>query len=129
MLYLILSVYIVPVIAGAVYKFVTASPIRWADIFNPIKWWSVVVSAVVSTFIPFHIVEQLAIRIYDKECFEMCVSQGSCYHCGCKMPAKAFDPMASCSKGNWGPMILSKKEYKQHRKQYPIKITVKHGQI
>lgn len=102
-------------------------PIRWIDALNPMKWLSIAISAWLIHMVPPHIVEQLCLRLYDNECGNICVKQGYCHDCGCAMPMKAFDPMASCSRGNWGPMIMDKKKYAEFRKQFPVTITINHG--
>lgn len=129
MLYLAYSFvifYLAGVAFGTSYKLRNPDkPIKWKDVLNPRKWLSIAVAVTAINLVPPHIVEQLALRIYDKQCSK-CVKAGSCIDCGCAMPAKAYDPYAECSMGNWGPMILDKGEYKKFRKQYPITITVEH---
>lgn len=128
LLYSIVAFYVLGVVAGTSYKLThTLAPVRWKDVFDPRKWLSVLRSAMFVRFIPPHIVEQLALRIYDDQC-SACVSAGHCLDCGCAMPEKAFDPYAECSMGNWGPMILDPKEYREFRKKHKIKITVRYEQ-
>lgn len=132
MLYLTLSLvafYFIGILLGAYYKSMYPErPIKWAHVFNPLKWVSVAISAFMFQLMPPHIVEQLCLRLYDKECKD-CVKQGFCKDCGCAMPEKAFDPYAHCSLGNWGPMILSRKEYEKHREQFPIKINIDYVKV
>jgi hypothetical protein len=101
---------------------------RLKDAINPLKWLSVLRAAIVMRLLAPHIVEQLALRLYDAEC-SRCVDNGRCFDCGCAMPAKAMDPFASCSKGNWGPIVFSKKRYSSIRKKYPIKITISYDRV
>jgi len=98
---------------------------------NPLKWFSFAYGYVFKFFMPVHIIEQLVIRYYDEECKKDCYDSpsGKCKECGCDAIAKASVPFESCSKGNWGPMILNKNKYKKHRELYPVKIIVRHGSI
>ena len=124
----ILAFYVIGFCLGGIYKLLYAErPISWADVANPFKWFSLLISAVFISLIPEHVIEQMVLRLYDDEC-KGCKAQGYCSDCGCAMPEKAFDPAASCSKGNWGPMILRKKAYKEFRKQFPITIKVTYEQ-
>lgn len=95
---------------------------RWRDWINPLKWGSVLWATFTKFMFPLHIVEQLIIRMYDKECRD-CVANGSCHHCGCDM-SKVYTPWDWCSKGNWGAMVESEREYKEIRKEFPVEISV-----
>lgn len=96
---------------------------------NPVKWVSFAYGYIFKFFFPRHIIEQLTIRYYEEECKRDCYDspQGKCKECGCDAIAKASVPFESCSKGNWGPMIMNKNKYEAHRLLYPVKITIKYG--
>lgn len=94
--------------------------------FKPLSWLSYALGYVIKRFVPLHVFEQIVLRIYDEEC-SRCVADGKCFDCGCDMPAKAYVPYESCSRGNWGPIIWGKKEYKELRKTYPVKIKIEYA--
>lgn len=95
---------------------------RIEDWFNPIKWVSVLYGWFAKLIFPLHIVEQIILRMYDMEC-RKCVKQGTCIHCGCDI-SKVHVPWESCSNGNWGPFVESKKKYQEMRKEFPVEITI-----
>lgn len=94
--------------------------IRFKDVINPLKWWSFVVGWLFSLFLKRHIIEQYAIRLF--ECND-CVDAGSCHHCGCSMPQKAWVKNETCSAGNWGPM-KSAKEWAEYKETYGLTVKV-----
>lgn len=97
---------------------------RLIDWINPVKWSSVLWASFQKMMFPLHIVEQLIIRMFDKEC-RRCMENGSCLHCGCDM-SKVYTSWDWCSKGNWGPMVESEKEYREMREEFPVEITVRY---
>ncbi len=120
-----LSIYIAGVLIALVYKSLNPErSVRTKDLFNPRSWVSFVMGSFFVQLIPPHVVEQLALRLYDDECGNICVKQGFCYDCGCSMPAKAMDPNASCSLGNWGPIEFDKEKYRKIREKYPVQIKI-----
>jgi|JI7StandDraft_1071085.scaffolds.fasta_scaffold13633_2 hypothetical protein len=113
---------------------------KFKDWFSVRKWTSVLYSYAVSTLFPFHVIEQMVIRLYDEDCkgyieeidpstgktvkkLVTCRENGSCVHCGCDM-IKAYTPWDRCSEGNWGAMELDKEKYSEIRRNYPVKIKV-----
>lgn len=96
------------------------------DCLDPRKWFSYVLGNVMMTLLPPHILEQFVLRVFDKECRE-CVKNGKCYHCGCDMPARAYDPFTDCSGGNWGPIVFNKSEYLKIREEYPVEIKIEYN--
>lgn len=92
------------------------------DWVNPLKWGSVLFASFTKLLFPIHIIEQLILRMYDNECHK-CMLNGSCFHCGCDM-SKVYTPWDVCSRGFWGRMIESKKEYAEVRKEFPVKILI-----
>lgn len=99
--------------------------IRWVDCLDPRKWISVVVGNSLMLLVPPHILEQMALRVYDPECKE-CVQNGKCFDCGCDMPAKAYDPNQVCSRGNWGKIIWDKRDFLHWKSQVSYKIKVEY---
>lgn len=101
----------------------------YATALNPIKWFSFAFGYIFKTLLPKHILEQLILRYYDPECKKDCYDTpgGKCKYCGCDAIAKASVPFESCSGGNWGPMIINKKKYQEHRNQFPVTIIIKYG--
>lgn len=97
---------------------------QWEDYINPLKWGSVVYATFMKFLFPVHIVEQLVLRMYDKEC-RKCVKNGSCLHCGCDI-SKVYTPWDRCSEGYWGPMVEDAEEYKKIREEFPVEITVRY---
>lgn len=101
------------------------SKIRLKDIINPLKWWSFLIGWLrdlfFGRFFRVHLLEQYTMRI--TECRD-CVEAGSCPHCGCSMPQKAWDKNASCSQGKWGP-IKSAKDWEYYKKAYNVTVEYK----
>ena len=97
---------------------------RFIDWINPVKWASVLWATFAVEMYPFHIVEQMITRMFDKEC-RKCMENGSCLHCGCDM-SKVYTPWDWCTKGNWGAMIESEKEYREMREEFPVEISVRY---
>lgn len=103
----------------------------WKDSFNLGLAFSFISGTVFHKLIPEHILEQYVIRLYDPYCKARCYDSedGKCIDCGCDAVKKAYAPTASCSKGNWGPIIFSKEDYNKLREEYPIKIKVQYGKV
>lgn len=99
--------------------------IKLEDCLNPRNWVSYVTGHLMMRLLPPHVLEQYILRLFDSECRE-CVTNGKCHHCGCDMPARAYDPFTSCSAGNWGPIIFDKSKYAKLREEYPIEIQIKY---
>lgn len=97
---------------------------RFQDYINPLKWGSVLFASFMKMLFPLHIVEQLILRMYDMEC-RKCVANGSCFHCGCDI-SKVYTPWDVCSRGFWGQMVESLKEYKRIRQEWPVEISVRY---
>ena len=105
--------------------------IKWTECWNPKKMFSVLIGFLLGWTIKDYIFEQLVLRVYDPYCREHCLlgNKGKCDHCGCDTWAKMFSPLEEDSRGNWGGMILSRKEYVEHRKKHPVKIKVEYGNV
>jgi hypothetical protein len=97
---------------------------EWQDWINPVKWASVLFASFTKMLFPQHIVEQLILRMYDKECIR-CTRAGTCFACGCDS-SKMYVPWEECFNGNWGGMFESAKEYRAHRSEFPVQIDVIH---
>lgn len=98
--------------------------IRFKDVINPRKWFSVFYSFFISKVFPLHILEQMVLRVYDNEC-RNCVKNGTCFSCGCDM-SKVFSPYDECTEGNWGWLIFPEGDYLALREEYPVEISIKH---
>lgn len=95
---------------------------RAEDWVNPAKWLSVLYASFMKMLFPIHIVEQLIIRMFDPEC-RKCMKQGFCTYCKCDM-SKVYTPWDTCSEGNYPEMIEDETEYREMRKEFPVKIDV-----
>ena len=92
---------------------------------NPRKWVSYIKGTIasfvlrntMSHLLEAHVVEQLAFRMI--RCPE-CAQGPFCIDCGCNMPDKMLVVDEKCSLKKWGPMILDKQEYLEHKKTYGI---------
>lgn len=105
-----------------------AEGIEWKQCLNPIKHLSVFVGFTIG-LIPPHVCQQYTLRWNDDYCKPNCLmsENGRCDSCGCKVWQKMASPFEKDSRGNWGPIIWSKKKYEELREQYPVTITVTYG--
>lgn len=105
------------------------------DLLNPLKWGSVLYGFGLKLLVPPHVLEQMAIRLYEEDC-AVCVKEGVCVGgtscgnacaCGCDTIAKMYSPFEEDSGENWNKIIFNKQKYKSHREEYPVKIKIHYG--
>jgi hypothetical protein len=102
--------------------------ISYLECFSPAKQFSVALGMLLSWINPYHILEQLMIRMYAPYCIENCYTSqtGKCVHCGCNSNAKKWSVLERCSHTPpwWGKIIWSKKKYEKLRKEHPLDISL-----
>ena len=106
------------------------APIR--DCFNPKKWMAFARGTLLLKIFPYHILEQVFLRVNDPTCREcreasFCVkkSEDGSLKCGCNFIPKTYDPYSECVDENgWGKMILNREEYEEFRKKCPVDIEI-----
>lgn len=94
------------------------------DWINPVKWGSVLFAMFTKMLFPMHIMHQLVLRMFDKECSK-CMANGSCFHCGCDM-SKVYVPWEVCSRGFWWRMYENAKKYWKLREEWPVEISIRY---
>lgn len=98
--------------------------IKFKDVVNPYKWLSFIRGNSNVGTLPLHELEQIIYRV--NKCAE-CLERGYCDHCGCSMPAKAYDPNSVCDNEEtgerWGPMF-GKEAWEQYKKDFKIDIGI-----
>lgn len=98
---------------------------RLSDWINPKKWMDVLWSNLFKELFPFHVIEQMVLRFYDKEVLAS-IKDGKFISCGCPVPDRMYVLDSNGPDDLWGPILYSKEKYELARKEYPINISVEY---